>query len=61
MAIKGDIWIWRVEQHLLPPANEVWGKVLFSEACVKNSVNRGGGGGIAACIADGIPVCLTGL
>ena len=25
----------------LPPANEVWGKVIFSEACVKNSV-RGG-------------------
>ena len=22
----------------LPPANEVWGKVIFSEACVKNSV-----------------------
>ena len=21
----------------LPPANEVWGKVIFSEACVKNS------------------------
>ena len=28
---------------LLPPANEVWGKVIFSEACVKNSVHRGGG------------------
>ena len=27
---------------LLPPANEVWGKVIFSEACVKNSVHRGG-------------------
>ena len=26
----------------LPPANEVWGKVIFSEACVKNSVHRGG-------------------
>ena len=25
----------------LPPANEVWGKVIFSEACVKNSVHRG--------------------
>ena len=25
----------------LPSANEVWGKVIFSEACVKNSV-RGG-------------------
>ena len=27
---------------LLPPANEVWGKVIFSQACVKNSVHRGG-------------------
>ena len=26
----------------LPPANEVWGKVIFSVACVKNSVHRGG-------------------
>ena len=25
----------------LPPANEVWGKVIFSEACVKNSVHSG--------------------
>ena len=28
---------------LLPPANEVWGKAIFSEACVKNSVHRGEG------------------
>ena len=27
----------------LPPANEVWGKVIFSVACVKNSVHRGWG------------------
>ena len=26
---------------LLPPANEVWSKVIFSVACVKNSVHRG--------------------
>ena len=25
----------------LPSANEVWGKVIFSEACVKNSVHGG--------------------
>ena len=25
----------------LPPANEVWGKVIFSQACVKNSVHGG--------------------
>ena len=28
---------------LLPPANEVWGKVMFSEACVSHSVHRGWG------------------
>ena len=27
--------------QFLPPANEVWGKVIFSEACVKNSVHMG--------------------
>ena len=27
--------------RLLPPANEVWGKVIFSEACVKNFVHGG--------------------
>ena len=26
---------------LLPPANEVWGKVIFSQECVNNSVHRG--------------------
>ena len=30
--------------NFLPPANEVWGKVIFSQACVKNSVHGGGGG-----------------
>ena len=29
--------------RLLPPANEVFGKVIFSGACVKNSVHGGGG------------------
>ena len=28
---------------LLPPANEVWRKVIFSVTCVKNSVHRRGG------------------
>ena len=27
---------------LLPPANEVWSKVMFSHACVKNSVDGRG-------------------
>ena len=26
----------------LPPTNDVWGKVIFSEVCVKNSVHGGG-------------------
>ena len=28
----------------LPPANKVWGKVIFSQACVNNSVHGGGSG-----------------
>ena len=46
-------------KRLLPPANEVWGKVIFSQACVKNSVHGGEGGAIPACIAGGIPACLA--
>ena len=30
-----------ITYFLLPPANEVWCKVTFSEACAKNSVHRG--------------------
>ena len=37
-----------------------WGKIIFSEACVKNSVH-GEGGVIPACLAGGIPACLAGL
>ena len=33
----------------LPPANEVWGKVIFSEACVKNFCPQGGGFCFSAC------------
>ena len=42
----------------LPPANEVWGKAIFSEACVKNS-NHGG-----CMLPGGVPglrgVCFRG-
>ena len=31
-----------VKAPFLQPANELWGKVIFSVACVKNSVHRGG-------------------
>ena len=34
------ISIWQNYYRL---ANEVWGKVIFSEVCVKNSVHKGGG------------------
>ena len=43
---------------LILPANKDWGKVIFSEACVKNSVQ---GGAIPACIAGDIPACLAGF
>ena len=33
-----------IQPDLLPPADEVWGKVIFSQACVKNSVHRGRAG-----------------
>ena len=39
--------------QFLPPANEVWGKVIFSEACVKNSVHRGGVPGPGGCLLLG--------
>ena len=36
--------------YLLPPANEVWGKEIFLEACVKNSVHRGGWSAPGGCL-----------
>ena len=38
---------------ILPSANEVWGKVIFSQACVKNCVHGGGG-----CLVQGGGGCL---
>ena len=38
---------------LLPSANEVWGKVIFSQACVIPSVHRGGGVGFPPCTGKG--------
>ena len=38
-------------QHHFYCLQQSWGKVMFSEACVKNSVHSGGGGGIPACLA----------
>ena len=40
---------------LLPATNEVRGKVIFSEACVKNSVHSGG----SASVHAGIPPSRT--
>ena len=45
VCVPSPIWLLQKEKsglRYLPPANEVWGKVIFSEACVKNSVHRGG-------------------
>ena len=39
--------------NFLPPANEVWGKVKFSEACVTHSVHEGG------CVWQG--ACMVGV
>ena len=36
------------DKHFLPPANEVWGKVIFSRVFVKNSVH------------GGLPQCMLG-
>ena len=36
-----DNMVQNKKPSFLPPANEVWGKVIFSEACVKNSVHKG--------------------
>ena len=40
-----------MKPHLTIIKNEVWGKVIFSVACVKNSVHRGGSTSVHA----GIP------
>ena len=36
------VWVSLLQDKitLLPPANEVWGKVIFSQACVSHSVHR---------------------
>ena len=36
-------------------ANEVWSKVIFSQACVKNSVHSGGGAWSRGCLVLGVP------
>ena len=41
------------ESEFLPPAKEVWGKVIFSQACVKNSVHRGVPGPRGVCSGGG--------
>ena len=42
--------IYPPDLYSLPPANEVWGKVIFSVACIKNSVHWG-----SASVHAGIP------
>ena len=43
------------EDFFLPPANEVWGKVIFSQACDSHSVHRGWGGALSRGCAGGVP------
>ena len=45
-----------LNKQLLPPANEVCEGYVFTRECP-----LGGGGGIPACLASGIPVYLAGL
>ena len=56
----GGGWVHKTLK-LLPPANEVWGKVIFLHLFVILFTRGGGGqgGGIAACIAGGIRACLA--
>ena len=35
----------------LPPASEVWGKIIFSEACGSHSVHRGSLYDVTSCLA----------
>ena len=39
--VKSSVWT-ELNSWLLPPTNEVWGKVIFSQACVGHSVHREG-------------------
>ena len=41
MNLRSDTAIF-TDELLLPANAKVWGRVIFSEACVKNSVHRGG-------------------
>ena len=47
-------------RFFLPPANEVWGKVIFSEVCVSHSVHGGEGEECVCvgCMAGG--ACMVG-
>ena len=47
------VWVC-VGKFLFTTHNEVWGKVIFSEACVKNSVHRG------VCMGGCVGVCVRG-
>ena len=40
--LQADTQFFARDMPFLPPANEVWGKVKFSQACIKNSVHRVG-------------------
>ena len=46
-----NIFLHRRLRQFLPPSNEVWGKVIFSQALVSPSVHGEGGDDITCCVA----------
>ena len=49
IGLQLSLWTYRRVTIILPPANEVRGKVIFSEPCVKNSACSGGAWSGGAC------------
>ena len=56
------VWVLTVRGHqhnILPPANEVWGKVIFSHASVSHPVHRGvSASGSRGCLPLSPEVCV---
>ena len=49
--------IYLISLHILSrPANEVWGKVMFSEACISHSVHRATRGDVQGGVVDSPPL-----
>ena len=57
MSLSIRLCSWR----FLTPANEVWGKVIFSQACVSHSVHCDTGGSLSGDLYPGVSVQEGGL